>query len=153
KRKRLAPGNLATYPLGSVRATLPTEADVISGDSTTSPEDPFPWDSSNRTAYLGLGSLSLAAIRATEGVLSTQLMSHKEDGNFATLAPTSLPKGRRLVVARAMKQVLIKNSRLEAGVSNGFANLEPSTPSSLEDEILELDDLPDYFDEETQREV
>lgn len=155
KRKRLAPVRLTTTPVGSALSALPTEADVdfavethVDHWATLEVRRVYPWESSGRGAYLGPGSLSLHDVKSLNGKLSSRLSSYSS-GHFATSVPNHLPPGRRLVVARAMKRLFLRNGRREVATSYDLG----SSSSDSGDQVLALQDLPDYFDEETQREI
>ena len=160
KRRRVAPVTLTAQPLGSAQTALPNEADVITfhesvqspGKSQERKHHPFPWEDAEPTVYLGPGSLPPATLRSSDGSLSSKLLSGR-DNDFATFVPNRIPCGRRLAVARTVRRMLVRNSRREALQRKGLNSSRDTTSPDEEDDILELDDLPEDFDEETRREI
>ncbi|KAH6888562.1 hypothetical protein B0T10DRAFT_573335 [Thelonectria olida] len=152
KRKRIAPLVLADRPLNIAHAFIPTEADTLSFAPEGQTEDQeFVWDNAPIGAYLGDGSLSLETIKSPTGSLSSRLLEPSED-SFATLVPNAIPPGRQITVHRAMKRFLKKNSRIEKLEKQGFVQMRSPSPGESES-ILDLVDLPDFFDEQTIREM
>ncbi|UKZ88291.1 uncharacterized protein TrAFT101_004053 [Trichoderma asperellum] len=75
-------------------------------------------------------------------------------GGFAVLSPNhAKPPGQRLVVNRILQKRFLKNSRKEATLKRGFIPLQSPTPSNKSASVIDFDDLPDSWDEETQREI
>ncbi|KAF7537183.1 hypothetical protein G7Z17_g12896 [Cylindrodendrum hubeiense] len=151
--KRIAPVTMANQPVNVAKAFIPTEADTISfaAKADQGDEQYTPWEEASLSAYLGDGSLTLAAIRSTSGSLSSRLLEPTKD-TFATAIPNWLPPGRRLVVHRDMKRFLRKNSRQEMLQKKGIFLMRSPTPSDS-DVVLDLFDLPEEFDEQTKREM
>ncbi|KPM41556.1 hypothetical protein AK830_g5048 [Neonectria ditissima] len=153
KRKRIAPVTVASKPLNVAQAFIPTEADTISfAPGNDQEHHQFnPWEEASPDAYLGGGSLTLAAIKSPSGSLSSRLIEPTED-SFATVVPNWFPPGRRLAVNRGMKRLLRQNSRREMLQNHGIFLMRSPTPSDS-DSILDLVDLADDFDEETAAEM
>ncbi|KAI5465617.1 hypothetical protein BGZ63DRAFT_109542 [Mariannaea sp. PMI_226] len=153
KRKRIAPTNLTDRPINVAPAFIPTEADRITFDVTLNrvEDQGLPWEKASSNAYLGDGSLTLETIKAPSGSLTSRLHETSDD-SFTVTVPNWLPTGRRLAVHRAMKRLLMKNSRHEMLEKRGFASIRSPSPGDS-DSILDLDDLPDSFDDETLREM
>ncbi|PHH85296.1 hypothetical protein CDD83_627 [Cordyceps sp. RAO-2017] len=167
KRKRIAPLQISTEPVIDQSRAFALEADpvlrramkeeammeetMVEGDRPQQ-QDTFPWENEPAQAYLGDGFLSVTAIKSPDQRVSTQL---REDSRSFTTRPlpNRLPVGLRLSVNHTMRQVLAKNSRLEASLRRGIVPMRSLTPTEDDDEVLELFDLPDTLDDDTLREV
>ncbi|KAK7430085.1 hypothetical protein QQZ08_003476 [Neonectria magnoliae] len=153
KRKRIAPVTVASQPLNIEQAFIPTEADTLSfaPRSYQGHEQYNPWEEAPANAYLGDGSLTLAALKSPSKSLSSRLIKPTKD-SFATVFPNWLPPGRRLAVNRGMKRFLRQNSRREMLQKRGIFLMRSPTPSDS-DSVLDLVDLADTFDKQTLEEM
>ncbi|KAJ4268644.1 hypothetical protein NW762_002711 [Fusarium torreyae] len=152
KRRRVVPVLLTEKPRNIAAAFVPTEADML--DYTENPdlesEDDaargFPWENAPLCAYLGPGKISKGAITSPTGMLSSLIV---EDGNsFAAVSSHRLPPARRLVANRFTKRLFLDHYRTPK-----YSSRSSSPVSNQSDEILNLSDLGDEFDEDTLREM
>ncbi|KYK60081.1 chromatin-remodeling complex ATPase chain isw-1 [Drechmeria coniospora] len=157
KRLRVVPTLLAARPMNLLPLPVPTEADGVDADPArqdpSEQTDGYPWEHAASDAYLGQGVIALSAIRSAQETFTTQILEG-EGEDFVTHFPVKLPAAWRMIAARVMKRLLMKNGRTEALLHAGFA--PPSSSSALsedDDRILDLLDLPDSPDEETLREM
>ncbi|RCI11269.1 hypothetical protein L249_7226 [Ophiocordyceps polyrhachis-furcata BCC 54312] len=113
-------------------------------------EDSPAWEYQSQHAYLGRGAISITDITAPDRLHTTRLVETAK--TFATPFPFKVPPGLRSTIGRIMKLHLRATGHREALLRQGLISRLPS-PSQESDEILNLSDLPDSFDEETLREI
>ncbi|KAL6895940.1 hypothetical protein HDV57DRAFT_31353 [Trichoderma longibrachiatum] len=157
KRRRLAPTNLSTNPLpGSDVLALKKAGSlnlVDTGKDRSNDAEASHADTPPEYAYLG------AKGRHWRTVLSHFIPPDNpwlnlEGGGFAVVSwDYIVPPGQRIVTNSLIKRHLRENSRKKAALGRGNAPDRSPTPSDGSDEVLDLDDLPDSWDEETQREI
>ncbi|KHN99509.1 SNF2 family helicase/ATPase [Metarhizium album ARSEF 1941] len=147
KRKRVAPELIREEPVHTLAAPIATEADSISRGSL----DSYPWDTADAFAYLGPGAISSREVKSHSKGLTLQIRG--EGDALCTPAPTRFPPGRRLAINRIMRRFLVGNGRKIAMADAGLTPDSLRQPSTEDDKILDLDDIPDEVDEETQREM
>ena len=152
KKKRVAPELLQEKPTYTNLLETPTKADNLSSFQAANHQNEdlkwFTRGSTAKYAYLGGGQISPWAIKYYDGPLSIQI--RERAGTLFTASQTRFPTGIRLVVARAVKQLLRRNSR---NTSRSASALHFDTKASDVDEILDLDDLASHCDDETLREM
>ncbi|KAJ6446528.1 chromatin-remodeling complex ATPase chain isw-1 [Purpureocillium lavendulum] len=155
KRMRVVPTLLTTVPVNEIPLSIATEADVVGYRAIVADGGPntgeYPWEAFAPGAYLGQSSVPIHDFKSSERPVTSQLHSANEE-SFATIFPVLLPTGLRVVAGRLMRRLLIKNGRTEALLSQGIISVPPST-SADDDDVVDLHDLPDSFDEETLREI
>lgn len=157
KRKRVAPQLIQDKPVNPIPIPIASDADMLShtlldtASIVQGQASAYPWDSSDGLTYLGPGSIPSSDVKSSMISLTAQI--HGEGDALRTPAPTRLPPGRRLVVDKIMRRVLVKNGRKIALVDSGVHFDEIRQSSSEGDNILDLDELPEDLDEETLREV
>lgn len=156
KKRRVAPVNLTSHPFIGVDRTLvapgfqvpdPSQSTANAGGHGTGRHH------ASLYAYLGNSALNMSHVKSHIGLADSRLIELSDD-SFAT-ATTSIrsPPGLQLVVAGAMKNMLKKNARKEALARQGIAVIRSPSPSGSDEEIVDLDDLPDEWDEQTRREM
>ncbi|KAK2600300.1 hypothetical protein QQS21_004941 [Conoideocrella luteorostrata] len=155
KRKRVMPQLLQETPLHTLPIPVATEADIISRPSQEKTKNGQPniyhWDGEVGFSYLGAGSLAEKDVKSALPLLTGQLS--EEGDTISTPVPTRFPPGRRLVVHKIMRRVLVKSNRDIAAAHCGTTLDESVGTSSEYDKILELDDLPEDLDEQTLKEI
>ncbi|KAG5941505.1 hypothetical protein E4U59_001680 [Claviceps monticola] len=155
KRKRVAPQQLQEQPVNLLPVPLPTEADNLHHDEANphfgTQDSASLHDSEGKFAYLGKGVIHVRHVKSPRIPLTRQL--HGEGKEIHTSVPTRFPPGKRRVIDKLMRRMLVKNSR-NMNALDGVAGLVESSGSLSEsDKILELDDLPDELDKETREEM
>ncbi|KAK5990082.1 Protein CHROMATIN REMODELING 20 [Cladobotryum mycophilum] len=143
KRRRVAPINLSTQPLAQGEFE---PFGLSNGDVSMTQDD------SDLYSYLGSKSLDMSAVKSHTGSTHSQL-TELHGISFSITTPNNLPPGLRLVVGRTMRNLLRNNGRKEALVKAGIVPMRSPSPSDNDDEIIDMDGLPDDWDEETQREI
>lgn len=152
KRKRLVPTHLTEKPVNLSPLPLATEADVVMSQPAVEEDQyGFAWEQAAPHAYLGKGVMPMHAIKSPTHGLTTQVLEDRD--TFATSFPVRLPTGLRLMASRVMKRHLIGRGRKEALWRQGLVAMESPESSDVDDDIIELSDLPDSFDEQTLREI
>ncbi|KAH0499040.1 hypothetical protein TgHK011_006257 [Trichoderma gracile] len=157
KRRRLAPTNLSTKPLpgsdilalkkaGSLNLVDTAKDRSNHGESSHAATPP-------KYAYLGDKGRHRTAVLSHSASFNSP-WSDLNGGDFAVLSwEYNVPPGQRIVTNSLMKRHLRENSRKEVAFGRETGHDRSSTTSEGSDEILDLDDLPDSVDEETQREI
>ncbi|KAG6247405.1 hypothetical protein E4U23_003822 [Claviceps purpurea] len=155
KRKRVAPQQLQEQPVNLLPVPLPTEADNLHHDEAKSllgtQDSASLHDSEGKFAYLGKGVIHVRHVKSPRIPLTRQL--HGEGKAIRTSVPTTFPPGKRRVIDKLMRRLLVKNSRNMNALNGGAGLVESSGSLSESDKILELDDLPDELDKETREEM
>ncbi|TFB06097.1 Protein CHROMATIN REMODELING 20 [Trichoderma ghanense] len=156
KRRRLAPTNLSTKPLpGSDIFALKKTGSLNLVDTVQGRSNHGEASHAGTPEYAYLGDKG----RHRKAVLSHSASSGSpwSDLNGREFAVLSweyiVPPGQRIVTNSLMKRHLRDNSRKEAAFGGGTASDRSSTPSDGSEDVLDLDDLPDSWDEVTQREI
>ncbi|GAB0133221.1 hypothetical protein EsDP_00001633 [Epichloe bromicola] len=155
KRKRVAPQLLQDKPLNLIPIPLATEADALRHNSTeaTIGDQDFAHldESEDELAYLGAGVIDVRDVKSPLIALTRQL--HGDGDVMSTPVPTKFPPGKRLVINRIMRRLLIKNNRTSNVLDSSVGFAEDVHSFGESDKILNLDDLPDELDEETRKEM
>ncbi|KAG6035930.1 hypothetical protein E4U19_004036 [Claviceps sp. Clav32 group G5] len=155
KRKRVAPQQLQEQPVNLLPVPLPTEADNLHHDEANpllgTQDSASLHDSEGKFAYLGKRVIHVRHVKSSHIPLTRQL--HGEGKAIRTAVPTRFPPGKRRVIDRLMRRLLLKNSRNMNALDGGAGLVESSGSLSESDKILELDDLPDELDKETREEM
>lgn len=158
KRRRLAPMNLSAKPLAdpSSLALFQSQSFNLMEAAETLNKNSHQLQISEPTSedsYLGSKGLRRQDILSSIGTPDYPWID-LGGGGFAILSPShAKPPGRRLVVNRILRKYFLKNSRKEATMKRGFIPLQSPTPSDGSESVIDLDALPDSWDEETQREI
>lgn len=157
KRRRLVPMNLSAKPLAdpSSLALFQSQSfNLIEATKAPSNSDQLViTESPSGYSYLGHKGLRRQTILSSVNT-PDQPWINLGRGGFAILSPNhTKPPGQRLVVNRILQKHFLKNSRKEATMKRGFVPVQSSTPSNGSESVIDLDDLPDSWDEETQREI
>lgn len=157
KRRRLEPMNLSAKPLAdpssltlfqSESFNLIEGAKIPSNRSQASALEPI-----SKYSYLGSDTIHRQDILSSTGTPDYPWID-LGGGGFAIVTPShAKPPGRRLVVNRILRMRFLRNSRKQATMKRGFIPLESPTPSDESEAIIDLDALPDTWDELTQREI
>ncbi|KAL7909574.1 P-loop containing nucleoside triphosphate hydrolase protein [Trichoderma velutinum] len=157
KRRRLAPTNLSTKPLADSDSFTLTQAvslnlvDTVEEQSNTD-ERPATRIPPNY-AYLGEKGRHRRTVLSHADSPGTPRNNHVK-GGFAVVSPKyMIPPGKRLATNSIIRKQLIKNSKKEAALKRGDAVVRSATPSNRSESVVDLDGLPDSWDEETQREI
>ncbi|KAG5923385.1 hypothetical protein E4U42_004972 [Claviceps africana] len=155
KRKRATLQLLQDQPVNSSPIPLATEADFLSHDEAKNINGAhdlaFLHDNEDEFAYLGAGVIVVKDVKSPRISLTRHL--HGEGDAISTPVPTSFPPGKRQVINKIMRRVLVKNNRITNALDSG-ADIAESVISLGESEpILDLDDLPDELDKETLEEM
>ncbi|KAG6039441.1 hypothetical protein E4U41_002621 [Claviceps citrina] len=158
KRKRVAPQRLQERPVNLLPIPIATEADVLlhgRAKTTIAVQNPaFLHHRDHEFAYLGKGVIDARHVKSPLIPLTRQL--HEEEDAFSTPVPTSFPPGKRLVVDRIVRRLLLKHNRAMNALDGGAGFAESVASASQVDSILDLDDLPDdvdMLDKETREEM
>ncbi|KAG5963329.1 hypothetical protein E4U58_003596 [Claviceps cyperi] len=155
KRKRVAPQQLQEQPVNLLPVPLPTEADNLHHDEADpllgTQDSASLHDNEGKFAYLGKGVIHVRHVKSPRIPLTRQL--HGEGKAIRTAVPTRFPPGKRRVIDKLMRRLLVKNSRNMNSFDGGAGLVESSGSLSESDKILELDDLPDELDKETREEM
>ncbi|KAM0253882.1 hypothetical protein ACHAQJ_007114 [Trichoderma viride] len=157
KRRRLAPTNLSAKPLTDSNSLAQTQLksfDLVEAAKKLNGDDQFSiTEIPPEYAYLG-GKLFQGRTFLSHAGSSDPPWIDLGDGGFAFLSSNhGKPPGQRLAVNIIMRKYLLKNSRKEAILKRGFVPPPSPDPSDGGETVLDLDDLPDSWDEETQREI
>ncbi|KAL6692634.1 P-loop containing nucleoside triphosphate hydrolase protein [Trichoderma pleuroticola] len=157
KRRRLAPTNLSTKPLAdsdslALTQTAPLNLVDTVEEQTNHDERPA---TKNPPVYAYLGEKGRHRRTVLSHVDSPDVprISHVKRGFAVVSSEYMIPPGKRLVTNRIICRQLIKNSKKEAAFKRGDAVVRSPTPSNTSESVVDLDDLPDSWDEETQREI
>ena len=156
KRSRVAPTLLASMPVNLEPLPIATEADLVGESAAVDEQETdsseYPWETFAPGAYLGQSSLPVSALMSYGRAMTSQVHS-VDERTFTTGFPVVLPPGVRVVAARMMKRLLVKNGRVEALVHQGIFLETSQTPSEDGESVVDLLDLPESLDEETLREI
>ncbi|KAL7927987.1 hypothetical protein ACQKWADRAFT_18702 [Trichoderma austrokoningii] len=160
KRRRLAPVNLSAKPLAdpsSLSLFQSKSFNLMEAVKTLSDGHQIQiLEPALEYSYLASKGLRQQDILSATGTPDYPWMD-LGGGGFAIVAPSHLkPPGQRLAVNRILLKHFLKNSRKQATMKRGFIPEQSPTPSSGSDgseSILDLDALPDSWDELTQREI
>ena len=129
----------------------PTIVSKLPATSNSSMTRLFPWDDQAPGAYIGDGKLEKDLILGPRRTISSKV-ENVNSTDFVSTVQNGLPPGRRIAVHRIMRRFLRHNGWKETLLKNGEVPI-PVTPSETEDDIVDLDDLPSEWDEDTQREM
>ncbi|KAK4069944.1 uncharacterized protein Triagg1_6739 [Trichoderma aggressivum f. europaeum] len=157
KRRRLAPTNLSTKPLADSDSLALTQTAPL--NLVDSVEDQGKNDERPATgipphyAYLGEKGRHRHAVLSHVDSPDVPRISHVKGGFAVVSSKYLIPPGKRLVTNRIIQRQLIKNSKKEVALKRGDAIVRSPTPSNRSESVVDLDDLPDSWDEETQREI
>ncbi|KAL7960798.1 P-loop containing nucleoside triphosphate hydrolase protein [Trichoderma compactum] len=157
KRIRLAPTNLSTKPLAdsdSLALTQTAPLNLVDTVEEQSKNDERPaTEIPPDYAYLGEKGRHRHAVLSHVDSPDVPQISHVKGGFAVVSSKYLIPPGKRLVTNRIIQRQLIKNSKKEAALKRGDAIVRSPTPSNRSESVVDLDDLPDSWDEETQREI
>ncbi|KAL7950486.1 P-loop containing nucleoside triphosphate hydrolase protein [Trichoderma barbatum] len=155
KRRRLAPTNLS--------ATLLTHSDSFAlsqhmsfnmvdaaKERSNDEEDPV---IPPEYAYLGNKGRDFRTVVSHSGSLDTPWIDLGGGGFAVVSSGYIIPPGHRLATNAILRKQLMKNSKRETALKKGTALIRSPTPSNRSESVINLDDLPDSWDEETQREI
>lgn len=157
KRRRLEPMNLSAKPLADPNSLTLFQSEsfnLIEGAKIPSNRDhASALEPISKYSYLGSDRIHRRDILSTTGIPDDPWMD-LGGGGFAIVIPShAKPPGQRLVVNRILRMRFLRNSRKEATMKRGFIPLESPTPSNESEAVIDLDALPDTWDELTQREI
>ncbi|EHK41190.1 hypothetical protein TRIATDRAFT_321436 [Trichoderma atroviride IMI 206040] len=157
KRRRLEPMNLSAKPLADPNSlslfqsesfNLIEAAKIPSNSGQRSILEPI-----SEHSYLGSERIYRQDILSSNGTPDYP-WNDLGGGGFAIVTPShAKPPGRRLVVNRMLRMRFLKNSQKQASMKRGFIPLQSPTPSDGSEAVIDLDALPDSWDELTQREI
>ncbi|KAL7789937.1 P-loop containing nucleoside triphosphate hydrolase protein [Trichoderma ceciliae] len=155
--RRLAPTNLSAKSLAdsdSLAFTRPESFNLVDGvKKPNSDYQPPTKEIPPEYAYLGGKGRDSRIVFSHIDSPDTPWISFS-GGGFAVVSSKHMkPPGQRLAVNSMLRKYFLKNSRKEATLKRGLVPLRSSTPSDGSETIIDLDDLPDSWDEETQREI
>lgn len=155
KRRRIAPVNVQQQPVSSHARQIRPEDDIF-GDRvpdvdmrTTSART---LETEPESAYLGRGFLLIESIRSSTELLSTRLTELPGD-SFVVQGVKNMPRGRQMVIKRVLYQHLKKTSQQVEALRTGYRISSSAPTSEYEDTVVDWDDLPEEYDEETLREI
>ncbi|KAL6908803.1 hypothetical protein GGI43DRAFT_393693 [Trichoderma evansii] len=157
KRRRLAPMNLSAKPLAdssSLTLFQPQSFNLMEAAKTLSDDGQLPiMEFHSKHSYLGSKGLDRQTILSSI-VAPDHPWINLGRGGFAISSPNHTnPPGRRIAINRILQRHFIKNSRKEATMKRGLIPLQSPTPSDMSESVIDLNDLPDSWDEDTQREI
>ncbi|KAG5952297.1 hypothetical protein E4U53_001189 [Claviceps sorghi] len=155
KRKRVAPQLLQERPINSFPIPLATEADFLLRDEakniSVAQGSAFVHDNEDEFAYLGAGVVVVEAVKSPFTSLTRHL--HGAGDAISTPVPTNFPPGKRQVINKIMRRVLVKNNRRTNALESGASGAESVASFDESESILGIDDLPDELDRETLEEM
>ncbi|KAL6852076.1 hypothetical protein J3F83DRAFT_573121 [Trichoderma novae-zelandiae] len=157
KRRRLAPTNLSTKPLpGSDIPALRRTGSLNlldTGKDRTNDGEASPAGIPPQYAYLGDTGRHRKFVLSHVAAPDSPWLDLNGGGFAVVSREYIMPPGQRIVTNSMMKRHLLENSRKEVALRRGTAFDRSSTPSNGSEDVFDLDDLPDAWDEETQREI
>lgn len=157
KRRRLAPTNLSTTlpaDWGSLILHQPGSIHLV--DAAKEPDSAHQATASQirlEHAYLGDKGRHRNVVLSPIGPLAAPWIDFGDGGFTVVLSRHPKPAGQRLAVSRILRKHFVKNSKKEATLKRGFIPPRSPTPSDGGETVIDLDDLPDAWDEETQKEI
>ncbi|KAH0527951.1 hypothetical protein TsFJ059_002869 [Trichoderma semiorbis] len=157
KRRRLAPTNLSTKPLADSDSLALTQTAPLNLVDTVheqgNNEERPATGISPVYAYLGEKGRHRQTVLSHIDSPDVPRISHVNGGFAVVSSKYTIPPGKRLVTNSIIRRQLRKNSKKEAALKRGDAVVRSPTPSDRSGSVVDLDDLPDSWDEETQREI
>lgn len=155
KRKRVAPLLLQEKPVNVFPIPIATEADSLRhGEAEkmiTAQDSAFLHDNEDQFAYLGAGVIDVKHVKSPLVSLTRYL--HGKGDAMSVPVPTNFPPGKRRVINKIMRRLLVKNNRITNALDSGADLAESVASLSESDRSLDLDDLPDELDKETLEEM
>ncbi|KAM0459478.1 hypothetical protein ACHAPV_005666 [Trichoderma viride] len=157
KRRRLEPMNLSAKPLADPSSLTLFKSEsfnlIEAAKIPNNSDPPSKLEPISKYSYLGSDRIHRQDILSSIGTPDYPWID-LGGGGFAIVTPShAKPPGRRLVVNRMLRVRFLNNSRKQATMKRGFILLQSPTPSDGSETVIDLDALPDSWDELTQREI
>ncbi|EHK16687.1 uncharacterized protein TRIVIDRAFT_112213, partial [Trichoderma virens Gv29-8] len=157
KRRRLAPTNLSTKPLADSDPFALTQSPsfnlVDKAEERSNDDEHSTARIPSGYAYLGEKGRHHRVVLSHIGSPDTPWVNLSGGGFAIVSSEHKIPPGKRLATNSILRKQLIKNSKKEALRKQGYDPGRSPTPSYRSESVVDLNDLPDSWDEETQREI
>ncbi|KAM0515209.1 hypothetical protein ACHAPE_006165 [Trichoderma viride] len=157
KRRRLEPMNLSAKPLADPSSIALFQSEsfnlIEAARKPSHNNQPSELEPISVYSYLGSARIHRQDILSPIGTPDCPWID-LGGGGFVIVTPSyAKPPGQRLVVNRMLRMRFLRNSRKQATMKRGFIPLQSPTPSDGSEAVIDLDALPDSWDELTQREI